>query len=172
MTWTTPRTWQSGSVVTAAQMNEQLRDNLLYLLSPNSDAVLQDGTAFEISGTAWGTVGGTAQCPTLVTHGGPLLIYASCAVKADTAGQQAAFDIAVDGVRVADGLSEGLRLLEFATAGDVAHLSLMALGTPAPGTPVVSLQARVTGAGTVTVLAGDTAGGDPDLPLYFFAIEL
>lgn len=33
MAWTTPRTWTVGEVVTAAQMNEQLRDNLNYLKS-------------------------------------------------------------------------------------------------------------------------------------------
>jgi hypothetical protein len=31
MGWTAPRTWVVGEVVTAAQMNEQVRDNELYL---------------------------------------------------------------------------------------------------------------------------------------------
>lgn len=31
MAWTAPRTWQPGDIVTAAQLNEQVRDNLLDL---------------------------------------------------------------------------------------------------------------------------------------------
>lgn len=31
MTWTSPRTWVAGAVLTASQMNTHLRDNLLYL---------------------------------------------------------------------------------------------------------------------------------------------
>jgi len=34
MAWTSPRTWVTGEIVTAAMMNEQLRDNLLYLGDP------------------------------------------------------------------------------------------------------------------------------------------
>jgi hypothetical protein len=33
MAWTTPRTWTTGEVVTAAMMNTQVRDNLLALFS-------------------------------------------------------------------------------------------------------------------------------------------
>lgn len=32
MAWTTPRDWATGELVTAAQMNEQLRDNMKYLV--------------------------------------------------------------------------------------------------------------------------------------------
>ena len=31
MSWTTPRTWTTGELVTAAQLNEQMRDNETYL---------------------------------------------------------------------------------------------------------------------------------------------
>lgn len=34
MTWTAPRTWVAGEVVTAAQLNTHLRDNLLVLSDP------------------------------------------------------------------------------------------------------------------------------------------
>jgi len=42
MAWTSPRTWVTGEIVTAAMMNEQIRDNLLYLGDPplNIDAGL------------------------------------------------------------------------------------------------------------------------------------
>jgi hypothetical protein len=31
LAWTTPKTWTSGSALTAAELNEQVRDNLAYL---------------------------------------------------------------------------------------------------------------------------------------------
>jgi len=34
MGWTSPRTWVTGEIVTAAMLNEQLRDNFLYLGDP------------------------------------------------------------------------------------------------------------------------------------------
>lgn len=34
MAWTTPRTWTTGEVPTAAQFNEQIRDNELFLYGP------------------------------------------------------------------------------------------------------------------------------------------
>lgn len=34
MSWTAPATWLAGSTLTAAQLNEQVRDNLSYLYSP------------------------------------------------------------------------------------------------------------------------------------------
>jgi len=42
MAWTSPKTWATGEIVTAAKLNEQLRDNLLYLGDPplNIDAGL------------------------------------------------------------------------------------------------------------------------------------
>lgn len=36
MAWTTPRTWATGEVVTAAMMNEQVRDNELFLRAHHS----------------------------------------------------------------------------------------------------------------------------------------
>jgi len=38
--WTAPRTWTAGEVVTKALMDEQIRDNMLYLYHKNTlDAV-------------------------------------------------------------------------------------------------------------------------------------
>lgn len=39
MAWTTPRTWATNELVTAAMLNEQLRDNMNTLYSPNYNSV-------------------------------------------------------------------------------------------------------------------------------------
>ena len=36
MPWTTPKTWATNEVVTAANMNTHLRDNMAFLGSPPS----------------------------------------------------------------------------------------------------------------------------------------
>lgn len=40
MAWTTPVTWVDGAVVDAADLNEQVRDNLTYLYTASGDAGL------------------------------------------------------------------------------------------------------------------------------------
>lgn len=51
MAWTTPHTWENGKPVTAAQMNANLRDNLLHLKvkvdSTELDAALAKVAAVE-----------------------------------------------------------------------------------------------------------------------------
>lgn len=51
MTWTTPKTWVVDELVTASLMNEQIRDNLLYLQSIHPRvAVLRDRKASGVNG--------------------------------------------------------------------------------------------------------------------------
>lgn len=47
MAWTAPRTWQPGDIVTAAQLNEQVRDNLSAL-----HALVPIGTVLPFAGAA------------------------------------------------------------------------------------------------------------------------
>lgn len=52
MSWTTPRTWVTGEIVTAAQMDEQVRDNLDFVhgaLPSNSQTVTSNvlGTVYQ-----------------------------------------------------------------------------------------------------------------------------
>ena len=48
MAYTTPRTWTAGENVTAAQLNEQIKDNVTYLKTETDkldDATIHSGTA-------------------------------------------------------------------------------------------------------------------------------
>lgn len=61
MAWTTPDTWTAGQVVTAADFNEQIRDNMLFLYAATRDFVyiVERQTAGTAAGTftsgAWQT---------------------------------------------------------------------------------------------------------------------
>lgn len=51
MTWTTPKTWVTGSLVTAADLNQQIRDNGNVLNPGGLTMVLDNGGAAFSSGT-------------------------------------------------------------------------------------------------------------------------
>jgi len=59
-TWTTPVTWNTGQLVTAANLNEQLRDNLEYLK--------QSGYAILVDQKAQNVGGGTMAAGAWTTH--------------------------------------------------------------------------------------------------------
>jgi len=50
MAWTTPRTWTASEVVTAAQLNEQLRDNMLFVNAFHGVKVFKSGDQTVSSG--------------------------------------------------------------------------------------------------------------------------
>ena len=53
MAWTTPRTWTTGELVTAAQMNEQVRDNETYLKDQFNTASGHDHDGSDSKQIAW-----------------------------------------------------------------------------------------------------------------------
>jgi len=59
--WTTPISWVTGSVVTAAQLNQQLRDNLNFLFDPPEARIFNAAVS-----VASGTVPGALSLPTVV----------------------------------------------------------------------------------------------------------
>lgn len=75
MAWTTPRTWATNELVTAAMMNEQLRDNLNYLLNPNSFYVASTGTYTTTSTSP--VLVNAALAQAMTTYGGAVLLGAS-----------------------------------------------------------------------------------------------
>lgn len=52
MAYTTPSTWVSGNVLTAAQLNEQVRDNIKFLHGPPT-AQIGRTAAFSVASGAW-----------------------------------------------------------------------------------------------------------------------
>lgn len=75
MSWTDPRTWAVGEVVTANLLNEQLRDNLNALHTTNGDEyTLDESTDYTTTSTSFVDVDATNLAVTLTTSGGDLLI--------------------------------------------------------------------------------------------------
>ena len=57
MAWTAPRTWSTGEIVTAAQLNEQIRDNMNMLIQKDGSVAFtadQPMGSFSLTGLAAG----------------------------------------------------------------------------------------------------------------------
>lgn len=70
-TWTTPRTWAVGELVTAALMNTHLRDNLDFLKTPIA-AYSALGSNFSTTSSSYVDTGLSV---TIVTNGGGLDVF-------------------------------------------------------------------------------------------------
>jgi hypothetical protein len=109
MAWTTPQTWTAGSVVSASQLNEQLRDNLSYLLSrPHQRIARTAASDYTTASAAFVDIDSVNLSITLTIASGAVLVGFSGVAQFDGGGSvRPAFDLAVDGVRhttAADGL--------------------------------------------------------------------
>ena len=111
--WTTPVTWNVDQLVTNDDLNEQVRDNLEYLLSPNHDRILRDNSGdYAITGvTAFQDIDSTNLSITMETHGGPVLVHFMGSGYSNGTNNPGYFDIAVDGTRVGAAFTFGLLTL-------------------------------------------------------------
>ena len=98
MAWTVPRTWVTGELVTAAQLNAHLRDNLNALKQPPS-AVVTPTSPRTTSSTVFVPVDEVHLSHTLTTAGGDVLIGFWTTAQSAT-GLVLYLDVAVDGVRL------------------------------------------------------------------------
>ena len=78
--WTPPRTWQTGDLVTADDLNGELRDRMLWLHSHRPAVTLFEfSTSYSTSSTAF-TPFDPSVSITMETHGLPLMIGLNCYV--------------------------------------------------------------------------------------------
>ena len=169
MAWTDPATWAVDQVVTADEMNEQVRDNLNYLLSPNHQRIMRsNGGTYTITNvTTFQAIDATNLSISLTTHGGPILVNFLATGYTNGAAHEGYFDIAVDGTRVGASYTQGLAtLVSDSTHRHVVRIGLLLTGNPA-GTYVLRPFWRSSASDTVTLLANTTTN-----PVIFEAIEL
>ena len=75
MAWTTPKTWVASELVTASELNEQLRDNLNSLLAPPEFFFATASGTFTTSSTTPVSISGDYE-QTITTRGGPVILFA------------------------------------------------------------------------------------------------
>ena len=166
--WTTPITWNVDQLVTNTDLNQQLRDNLEYLLSPNHERIIRDnGGDYSLTNvTSFQDIDSTNLSITLVTHGGPVWVHFQAVGKSNGTSHEGYVDIAVDGTRVGNAYTQGLgRIHSDGTAWVTVSISILLTGLTA-GTYILRPQWRTKASAIISLHAGTA-----DNPIIFEAME-
>ncbi len=163
MTFVTPITWTPGQLVTAANLNEQIRDNVSALKNPNVDTYLtNESSDFTTTSTSFTDVDGAGAQFTLsftLAVAAQVLVGFFGNVVSASGTARVYLDISVDGTRV--GLDDGLigAVAPNNTIGQPVS-AVWLIETLAAGAHTIILQWKVSGS-TLTMFAGaGTANAD------------
>ncbi|MGB1287333.1 MAG: hypothetical protein ACPG7F_12415 [Aggregatilineales bacterium] len=152
MTWTTPRTWLTGEILTASDMNTHLRDNLDALKDPPTDHYMLDEISnYSTTSTTFVDIDNTNLSLTIETTGGDVLV-GFVGGFTSTVNGIVFLELDLDGVVVGgdDGITAGI--CETTAPGTTMSFVWLLTGLSA-GSHTVALQWRVTG-GTARLYAG------------------
>lgn len=169
MAWTAPMTAISGSVFTAAQFNQFIRDNLLetapakattegrYFVAGGPNSINERAWDTQIINTIESTSStsytdlATAGPSVTVTTGTRAFIFVTAQLVCDTSGQTARTTFAVSGATTrAETDTEALMNLRVATGNDHRASVLTGLGGLTPGSNTFTMKYRTSGASTST----------------------
>lgn len=144
MAWATPKTWSTGELVTASDLNTFIRDNTNALFKPNFAEVVGSGTDFSTTSTVNTDI--TGMSVNITTTGGNLLVVAFGEFNGG-GGYSASLAISVDGADYDVGEN---------TSG--SHVSQYVCGfrvfTVAAGSHTVKLRCRTASGGTASFVGG------------------
>lgn len=157
MAWTNPKTWATNELVTAANLNTHLRDNLLYLLNPNGFFTQSTGTFTTTSATD--VTVNAALSTTITTYGGDILLGASFRLEATTTTD----------VYISHDGANNIRIVRISAAGYYAG-TVLKRGIAA-GSHSFQLRWNIAGGLTAT-MRGVDGGGFVAAPITFWAIEI
>ncbi len=105
--WNTPLTWQVDQLVTEADLNSQLRDNLRFLKDPPTAAVrLDEAQDYASTSEEFVDIDRQRLALNVTTGGGDLLVAFYGMLRNSSSRGGAALDVALDDVRIGgdDGL--------------------------------------------------------------------
>jgi hypothetical protein len=147
--WTLPRTWATGEIVTAAMLNQYLRDELDYLKArPVARVSDLDGTVLSTTSATFVDI--TGATVNITTSGSSrLLILASGSATFPNANVSYVTAL-VDGTNQGDS-SLGMVSGTFATTPVPWSLVFLTSAAVADGAHTVKLQARITAGGTLVI---------------------
>lgn len=153
-TWESPKDWQTGAVVTAAEMNTYISNNLLALKNRVSAQYrLAEAADYSTTSTSFVDVDATRLALTLETTGGHLLVGFHGCMKA--VGFGVYFDVDIDGTRV--GGDDGIIMTDPQSTYGAQSISFVRLVTGIEaGSHTVKLQWKKATAtsNAVTLFAG------------------
>lgn len=154
-TWTQPRTWAVGELVTANLLNAHLRDNLEALKTPPTSLYnVNQGSDYTTTSTNFVNVDASNLALTIVTNGGDVLIGFVGFVNTSPGAKFGYFDVEIDGVRMAG--DDGLVMTHSQSSANQAFcVSFVALKQGlAAGSHTFKLQWKVGAGATLVMYAG------------------
>ena len=155
--WTSPKTWATGELVTAALLNTHLRDNLEFLKAPPTTVyVLNESSDYTTTSTAFVNVDNTKLALALTTNGGDVLISFHGMLLSSSNGRVISLDVEVDGVRLGgdDGLIAAHWVSGVLVSASSVSFTVLARGLSA-GNHTFKLQWKLNiGSATATLYAG------------------
>lgn len=152
-TWVTPATRASGDALTASMWNQQVRDNENVLKTPTSSyGVADQASDYTTTSATYADVDATYMTSGSRTwNGGLVNVTFQGTIQSSLNTTTIAFDIAVDGTRVAG--DDGLIVWRMTTSNAGFAISFSTWIPVAAGSHTISLQWKTSG-GTATLNAG------------------
>jgi hypothetical protein len=155
MAWTTPVTWTTNQLVTAADLNTQVRDNLGYLLSGRPVDVKVVSNIWTITSTSYVDVDATNLSATLTVNSGRALVwFEGRLLGADVVSKTGQITLLVDGVDQYTG--DGLAKVGRNASRDLAYLIIVS--GLSVGSHTFKLQGKCNDSGFSISIGENTAG--------------
>lgn len=163
MAWTTPLTWSAGSVVSAANLNEQVRDNHNYLISRPHQRIIRAVSDYSTTSTTFVNIDATNLSIDLTTSGTAVLVGFNGVIRQT---ESVYLDLNVDGTRYAN-TTNGIGI---ATISSTANDQLSGFVVLVTGLSVGSHQFRPmwrVASGTGVLRSASSSS-----PVCFWAVEV
>ncbi len=175
MSFTTPKTYATGESLTAAELNQYQRDNIVALKDPPTDShIVNEGSDYTTTSTSFVVIDSTDLSLQITTTGGDVVIAFNGTVRQATSGATVHFEVFKDtdgGGFVAIAGEDGMALTQATTtnANNTVAINWLLTGLAA-GIHTFRLYWKVS-AGTATLWAG-TGSGDKDIHTNFWIREI
>jgi hypothetical protein len=156
MAWTTPVTWATNQLVTAADLNTQVRDNLGYLLNGRPYSNPLSTGQYGTTSTTYVDVDATAFTSTLTINSGRALVFFACYLYNQNVAGTGQLTLLVDGVD--QGGANGLFHLGQNGSRPVVYMKVIS-GLSA-ASHIFKLQWKVS-VGTQTISIGQYGSANP-----------
>lgn len=161
-TWTAPRTYTTGELITKTILDTHVRDNLLWLKTPTESGNITFASDFTTTATTYTDITGLTS--TITTNGGGLDVYLRLTMMHNTAGAENWMQLVIDGTSSAILGSWCSSLVsKMSTYQFTHHVAALSAGSH-----TFKIQVKGWGgAGTITIRGTSGAFGDPQ----FYVVE-
>lgn len=169
MAWTAPITWTAGQIVSASDLNAQIRDNSLYLFSgrPGNLIKRDNNASYTTTSATFVDVDATNLKPSYsIASGKALVTFSGVLFEGAIASYIASMDFTVDGTRHGSAGLDGLLTVNVSNERKPVGWSVIVTGLSVASHTFGLQYRRQSGTGTVTLLSGNGTDGQDVIPTF------